>query len=159
MDNHSDLSDPLHRRQPESPGDYTAGDFLTEHVKGISQSEKESYKRVIPKTRNIFMGIAALLFARDLVIAYAQDKVTPVIFTLAITEACLFVGIGFYVHKRPYTAILIGLVVFTVFWILSLFYSSGDSTSASVVRIVLVLILALHIPDARRLEKMEKERI
>jgi hypothetical protein len=134
-------------------------DVLTDHVAGLRIIEREGYELGVKRGRNTLYWIAAVIFVSEILIAYAKDLLTIELVIIALLEGLLFAGLGFYTHKKPYLAILLGLILFMAVWALSLAYSLSNLVSGLVVRLVLIVFLIRALPDAKKLEKMDKEAL
>jgi hypothetical protein len=142
-----------------------ADDILTHHLAGIRQMEKAGYALGVRRGRITLFLIAALMFASEVLIDYAKDLLSWKIFMATLIEASLFIAIGLYTYKKPYIAIISGLVLYIGLWVIGLLLSFFDpgslyslrNMSSIAVRLVIIVFLLWSLPDARKLEHMEKE--
>lgn len=85
----------------------------------------------------------------------------PVVFKIALVEGGIFVGLAMWTKKKPYTAIITGLIVFIVFILLSvIIYGMSEGSlevlkalfSGIIVKVIILVNLILPIKDAKELQ-------
>jgi hypothetical protein len=142
----------------ESPNPSLSNDdVLSEHLAELRQIEKEGYELGVKRARQIFYWIAGLVFASELALAYIRDLLSATIVIAAVVEAVLFFGIGLLTYKKPYVAIISGLILLIGLRLVGVIYGSGDILTGIVVMVIFVILLIRTLPDARKWERMEKE--
>lgn len=139
-------------------------DVLTDHVSQLRQIEREGYELGVKRGRNALFWIAGLMVIADMLIAYGKNELNLPLIGLVAGIASLFTGLGFLTRKKPYIALLSGMVLYIGLWITDLVFSlragnfNGTTAfSGLIVRIVFVIFLARALPDARKLERMLKD--
>lgn len=132
-------------------------DILSEHVAGLRQIEKDGYELGVRRARNIFYWIAGLIFVSELLLAYYKDLLTLTVFIGTVVEAGLFLGVGLLTYKKPYLAIITGVILLIGLRIVGVIYGSGNILTGLVLLVIFVILLIRVLPDARKWEKMEKE--
>jgi hypothetical protein len=132
-------------------------DVLSEHLAELRQIEKEGYELGVKRARQIFYWIAGLVLASELALAYIRDLLSAAIVIAAVVEAVLFLGIGLLTYKKPYVAIISGLVLLIGLRLVGVIYGSGNILTGIVVMVIFVILLIRALPDARKWERMEKE--
>jgi hypothetical protein len=139
-------------------------DVLTDHIREVRQIEREGYELGVKRGRNALFWIAGLMVVADMLIAYGKDELNLALVGLVAGIASIFTGLGFLTRKKPYIALLSGMVLYIGLWATDLVFSlragSFNGTTAFsglIVRIVFVIFLARALPDARKLERMLRE--
>lgn len=139
-------------------------DLLTDHILEVRQMERETYELGVKKGRSTLFWIAALLVVSQILISYARDQLTIQFLGIILCLGTLFAALGFYTHKKPFTALLTGTLVYVLIWIVDLAcgYARGSvdvttGISGAVVRMAFTLFLVRALPDARKLEHLKRE--
>ena len=139
-------------------------DVLTDHIREVRQIEREGYELGVKRGRNALFWIAGLMVVADMLIAYGKDELNLALVGLVAGIASIFTGLGFLTRKKPYIALLSGMVLYIGLWATDLVFSlragSFNGTTAFsglIVRIVFVIFLARALPDARKLERILRE--
>lgn len=136
----------------------TDSDILTEHMVRLRAEERRNYLPGVRRGRNSLYLIAILLFAGEVLIAYGRNELHYWIFLVASFEAAAFVGLGLYTYVRPYGALLMGLILFTFLWAITLIFSVSNISSVAI-RVVIILFILRALPDAWKLERLDKEAL
>jgi hypothetical protein len=124
----------------------------------LRDQERLNYLPGVRRGRNSLYLIAILLFAGEVLIAYGRNELHYWIFLVASFEAAAFVGLGLYTYVRPYAALLMGLILFTFLWAVTLIFSVSNISSVAI-RVVVILFILRALPDAWKLERLDKERL
>src|SRR5262245_20878203 len=94
---------------------------ITEYYEGIKQLEIQGYETGIKKARNALFVTAALLFIGEMISAAISDLPFTLLFwAIVLVEAGAFVALAFWTKTKPYAAIIVGLVLFFLIWILGI---------------------------------------
>jgi hypothetical protein len=133
-------------------------DVLTEHMVRLRAIERQNYLPGVRRGRNSLYLIAILLFAGEVLIAYGRNELHYWIFLVASFEAAAFVGLGLYTYIRPYAALLMGLILFAFLWAITLIFSVSNISSVAI-RVVVILFILRSLPDAWKLERLDKESL
>lgn len=142
----------------ESPNPSLSNDdVLSEHLAELRQIEKEGYELGVKRARQIFYWIAGLVLASELALAYIRDLLSATIVVAAVVESVLFLGVGLLTYKKPYVAIISGLILLIGLRLVGVIYGSGNILTGIVVMVIFVILLIRALPDARKWERMEKE--
>lgn len=143
------------------PLDHTHGgpeaDVLTNQMAELRQIEKEGYELGVKRARTTFYWISGLVFVSELILAYAKDLLTTAVFIATFVEAGLFLGIGLLTYKRPYIAIIIGLILLVGLRVVGIVYGGSNVFSGIILMVIFVVLLYRALPDAKKWEQMEKE--
>jgi hypothetical protein len=106
----------------ENPNEFSASqktgneNVITDYFAGVKKLEVQGYESAVKKARNTLFVTAAVLFIGEIITAaISETELTPLIIGIALFEAGLFVALALWTKKKPYTAIIVGLVLFIVF--------------------------------------------
>ena len=139
-------------------------DILTDHIHDVRQMEREGYELGVKRGRNTLFWIAALLMISQTLISYAHQELTLQFLGIILFLGTLFAALGFYTHKRPFTALLAGTLCYVLLWIIDLAcgYARGSvnittGVSGAVVRVAFTLFLIRALPDAWKLEHLKRD--
>jgi hypothetical protein len=153
---------------PEQTNPNEEKTVLADHMNEIRQIEIEGYELGVKKARNALFWAGGLIFAGEMIqmfrLGYGFD---PAMFGIAVLEAAVFVALGLWTRKKPYTAVLTGLVVFLLFIILAALVEFNDWGAEGffkslfrgiIVKVVILAALIKAISDARSLQTAKNER-
>ena len=131
---------------------------IADYYEGVKKLEMDGYESGIKKARNALFVTAALIFIGELVSAEISGiGITPILIGIALVEAGIFVGLGFWTKTKPYSAIIVGLIVFISLWVLAMVVTGGRAAySGIIIRIIIISYLARALKPARAWEELKK---
>src|SRR5436190_14222523 len=93
-------------------------DVIADYYEGVKDLEMQGYETGIKTARNALFVTAALVFIGEIVGASIQGlELTPLLIGIAVLEAGVFVGLALWTKKKPYSAIITGLILFILMWV------------------------------------------
>ena len=131
---------------------------IADYVEGIKKLEMQGYETGIKKARTALFVTAALVFVSELVAAGASGiGITPLLIGIALFEAGIFVALALWTKTKPYSAIIVGLILFILMWVAAIFLNGGKGIySGIIVKIVVIVYLAKALKDAKAWEETKK---
>ncbi|HEX2629313.1 MAG TPA: hypothetical protein VHM26_09880, partial [Chitinophagaceae bacterium] len=83
------------------------------------------------------------------------------VFIIILIEVSIFIALGIWTKKKPYTAILTGLIIFTIMIIISVYNGSEAGTqglarsltSGVLIKLIIFVTLIKAVNDAKELQK------
>jgi hypothetical protein len=131
---------------------------ISDFYEGVKDMEKRSYEYAIRKGRTTLFVIAGLLLVSELVGAMAANiPIDATILAIVAVEAGIFVALGFWTKSKPFSAILIGLIVFIGFWIIAIVISGITGAILGIlIRAVIVYNLITTLKPAKAWELSRK---
>ena len=136
-------------------------DVIADYANEIQQIHMEGNERSVRRARNSLFWAGGLIFFWEMVAMFRTTGFDPVVFTIALIEGGIFVGLALWTKKKPYTAIITGLIVFIVFILLSvIIYGMTEGGvgvlkalfSGIIVKVIILVNLILPIKDAKELQ-------
>ncbi|MBK7884648.1 MAG: hypothetical protein IPJ81_13345 [Chitinophagaceae bacterium] len=134
----------------------------------IREIELEGYELRVKKARNALFWAAGLIFAGEMIaMIRGIGQFDTSIFITALIESGIFILLALWTRKKPYTAILAGLITFITFIILAvvintLAFGAEGALRAIVggiiVKIVILVALIRPLKDAKELQKAKEEK-
>ena len=144
----------------QNPGNQQppAENEIADYYDGVKKLEMEGYETGIRKARNALFVTAALVFIGELVSAGASGiGITPLLIVIALVEAGIFVGLGFWTKTKPYSAIVVGLVLFILMWVAAIAINGGKGVySGIIVKIIIITYLVNALKHAKAWEDLKK---
>ena len=144
----------------QNPGDQQqpSENEIADYYDGVKKLEMEGYETGIKKARNALFVTAALVFIGELVSAGVSGiGITPLLIVIALVEAGIFVGLGFWTKTKPYTAIIVGLILFILMWAIAIVIAGGRAAySGIIVRIIIISYLVNALKHAKAWEELKK---
>lgn len=131
---------------------------IADYYDGVKKLEMEGHETGIKKARNALFVTAAVIFIGELVSAGVSGiGITPLLIGIALVEAGIFVGLGFWTKTKPYTAIIVGLIIFILMWVLAIAVTGGRAAySGIIVRIIIISYLVSALKHAKAWEELKK---
>jgi len=156
----------MENTSPTPEQDNTADSIAGYHDQ-IKQIHTEGMEQGVKKARNALFFIAGILLIWEL-IRYAAGGDSDE-YSLAFTGVIvlIYVLLGLWTKKKPYTAIILGLVVFLLTWGLSVFsyaivYGATGIAKALFggifIRIAVLVILLRSLSNAKELQQLKNEQ-
>ncbi len=145
---------PDNQTTPEPPKENEIADY----VEGIKKLEMQGFETGIKKARTALFVTAALVFISELVVAGTSEiGITPLLIGIALFEAGVFVALALWTKTKPYSAIMVGLILFILMWVAAIFINGGKAVySGIIVKIVVITYLAKALKDAKAWEETKK---
>ena len=142
----------------ESPATEENKNEITEYYEGVKRLEIQGYESGIKKARNTLFFTAVLFFISELILgAVADVEFTPLFFAIIIIQSGIFVALAFWTKRKPYAAILIGLIYFLLLWGLSIVLYGGEAAyKGIIVKIIIITFLVKAIKPAKAWEEAKK---
>jgi uncharacterized membrane protein YoaK (UPF0700 family) len=131
---------------------------ISDYYEGVKKLEMEGYETGIKKARNALFVTAALVFIGELVSAGVSGiGITPLLIGIALIEAGIFVALGFWTKTKPYTAIVVGLILFILMWVAAIALNGGMGVySGIIVKIIIISYLVSALKHAKAWEELKK---
>ncbi|MBL7742908.1 MAG: hypothetical protein JNN00_05465 [Chitinophagaceae bacterium] len=141
---------------------------IADYADELKQIEMESYETAVKKARNALFWTAGLVFLGEMIsMLRGETGFDPIIFVIALIEAGIFVALALWTKKKPYTAVVTGLIAFLGIIALSavafgiLEGAAGVMKaliSGIIVKVIILVTLIKALSDARALQKAKEER-
>ena len=141
-------------------------DVISNYANEMLQIQIEGYERAIRKARNALFWAGGLIFFWEMVAMFrAGLGFEPISFGFALIIGGIFVALGFWTKKKPYTAILVGLAVFVGYMGLVILVNGMVEGSTGVlkglfggiiIKVIILVNLILPIKDAKELQEAKK---
>lgn len=136
---------------------------ISDYANEILQIQMEGNERSVRKARNALFWAGGLIFFFEMFFMFrAGLGFEPIVFGFALIVGGVFVGLGLWTKKKPYTAIILGLVAFIGYIALGVVLNGIVDGSAGVVKalfsgiivkVIILVNLILPIKDAKELQE------
>ena len=152
----------------EIPPQVIKQDQITEYHADIRQIELEGYELGVKKARNALFWAAGLILLGE-IITYARSAGEGEALGIAIIILIVgtFFGLALWTKKKPYTAIVMGIVAFIVY-ILLVVVINGIADGAEgvlkalfggiIVKVLILVALIRPLKDAKLLQDVKEEK-
>lgn len=142
-------------------------DLISDYVNEVRQMDLEYAQHGIRKARNTLFFAGALIFVSEMISAFTQGyEVTWLVLLIALVESGVFVALALWTRKKPYSAIIGGIIAFIgvlVFAAAVNAYVDGwDGALKAVfggfiVKILILVALFRALGDARTVQQQQNE--
>lgn len=127
----------------------------------LNELDYEGYERGIRKARNTLFIIGGLMVAADLFALAIQGADVSsgevlVTFVLDAVILAVFIALGFWTKRKPYVALLTGLILFCAIQILVMFVDPSNIYKGLLIKIIVVVSLVSGIRKAKRLQELQR---
>jgi hypothetical protein len=140
---------------------------IANFVDEIRQIQIEGYELRVRKARNALYWTAGLVFLAEMIgMARSATGFDAIVFVIALAEAGVFVALALWTKKKPYTAVLTGLIAFIGLIILSVVVNGIIDGSEGVlkalvggiiIRVIILVNLISALGDARALQAAKEQ--
>lgn len=141
---------------------------IADYASELKELEMLSYGTAVRKARNALFWTAGLVFLGEMIgMMRADTGFDAVVFGIAVVEAGIFVGLALWTKKKPYTAVVTGLIAFIGIIILSVVANGmidGSEgvmkalVSGIIVKVIILVTLIKALSDAKALQTAKEER-
>jgi len=139
--------------------------ILAEDVNSYRDIEIRGYEDGVRKVRNALFWSAGIIALEHIIAFFQLGEINNIILIQGLIIVGAFVGLGFYTQKKPYTANILGLTVFILWWlyliVINVLIGSGEILSAIfggiIFKIIILTILIKNLSDAKELQAIKNE--
>lgn len=141
---------------------------IADYANELKQIEIEGYEQAVRKARNALFWAGGLIFLGEMIAMYGEGLgFQPLLLAIALVEAGIFIGLALWTKKRPYTAVVSGLIAFIGIILFSVIVNGMVDGSAGVlkalfggiiVKVVILVNLILPLKDAKALQEARKQQ-
>ena len=152
----------------DKPQEENIQDQIADYHADINQIELEGYELRVKKARNALFWAAGLILAGE-VFVYVRTgaEVEPIGVSIIAVIVGTFIALALWTKKKPYTAILSGIIAF-ILYILLVTVINGYADGAEgvfkalfggiLVKILIFVALIRPLQDAKELQKIKEEK-
>ncbi len=147
------IMEPTQDQQPEETQDQIAS-----YHDDIRSIEVSSLEHRVKKARNaLFIAAGALALGFFISLAQAGEAFLGDLALIFVPLIVIFIALGFWTKQKPYTAIVLGLIVFIGFWIGFAILDSRNIYMGIIVKVFVIVYLAQALKDAKELQQIKEE--
>lgn len=148
------MTDILNNPVPEKKEEHAIADYYED----VKKLEMQGYETGIKKARTALFVTAALLLIGEVISVSAAGLAwTPLLIGIVAVEVGIFIALAFWTRTQPYTAIVVGLIVFVLYWVLGIILNGPEAAvKGIVVKIIIIVNLAQAIKPAKAWQDMKK---
>jgi hypothetical protein len=131
---------------------------ISDYYDGMKELEMKGHERGIKKARNTLLIIAGLTLVAEIIsVSSLGVGFPPLVIAIIVAEVGLFVGLAFWTKTKPYTAILVGIIVYILFWIAAIIMNGTENIfRGAIIKIFIIVYLANALKDAKAWEELKK---
>lgn len=150
------MPDNQNTQNPQAPRENEIADYYD----GVKQLEMQGHETGIKKARTALFVTAALVLIGELIsVSSAGAGFPPLVIAIIAVEVGIFVGLALWTKTKPYTAIMIGLILFILMWVAAIaIYGGRGVYSGIIVKIIIISYLIKSLKDAKAWEELKKSR-
>ena len=143
-------------------------DVIADYANSVQQIEIEANERSVRKARNaLFWAGGLIVFWEMFAMFRSPEGFDPISIAFAVVIGGAFIALGVWTKKKPYSAIMTGLVVFIAYLALVIVANSLIEGSAGflkallggiIVKVIILVNLILPIKDAKELQEAKRKQ-
>ena len=148
------MSDNQHPTTQETPKE----NVISEYVDGVKKMEMQGYESGI-KTASTALFVTAflVLLGEVLSVSMAGLEWTPLMIGVVAIEVGIFIALALWTKTKPYTATVVGLIVFILYWIAAIALNGGEAAyKGIIVKVIIIVTLVQAIKPAKAWEDTKK---
>ena len=140
---------------------------IADYANELKQAEMEGYELAVRKARNALFWAGGLIFLGEMISMYRQGLgFQPLLLIIALIEAGIFIGLAFWTKKKPYTAVVSGLIAFIGIILFSVIVNGMTEGSEGafkaifggiIVKVIILVNLILPLKEAKALQEARKQ--
>lgn len=141
---------------------------ISDYHNEIRQIELEGHELGVKKARNALFWAAGLIFAAEMIGMFrSRGQFDLLIFGIALFEAGIFILFALWTRKKPYTAIVAGLIAFIAFIIFAIVVNTlawglegaiKAIFGGIIVKALILIALIRPLKDAKELQSAKEEK-
>jgi glucose dehydrogenase len=120
--------------------------------------EMQGYESGIKKARTaLFVTAFLVLLGEVLTVSMAGLEWTPLMIGIVAIEVGIFVALALWTKTKPYTATVVGLIVFVLYWIAAIALNGTEAAyKGIIVKVIIIVTLVQAIKPAKAWEDTKK---
>jgi hypothetical protein len=131
---------------------------ISDYYTGYQELNLQSAETMIRKSRNTIFVVAALVVVGNLILMAATDSFNAYSLAITIVIAGIFIGLGLYTKKQPFTAIMIALVLYLLLWASDVVVGGVQYLYKGIlVKGIILYFLIKGLQHAREAERIRRE--
>lgn len=133
---------------------------IADYYDGMKKLELEGYETGIKKARNALFVTAGLLLIGE-VISFTGSgaELSPILIGFLVFEIGSFIGLAFWTKTKPFAAVVTGLILFVLLWILTITLIDTSAIYKGIlVRIIIIATLVTALKPAKAWEDAKKNQ-
>lgn len=148
------MSDNQNPTTPEAPRENEISDY----VDGVKKMEMQGYESGIKKARTaLFVTAFLVLLGEVLTMSMSGLEWSPLVVGIIAIEVGIFVALAFWTKTKPYTATVVGLIVFVLYWIAAIALNGTEAAyKGIIVKVIIIVTLVQAIKPAKAWEDTKK---
>lgn len=148
------MSDNQNPTSPETPRE----NEISEYVDGVKKMEMQGYESGIKKARTaLFVTAFLVLLGEVLTMSMSGLEWSPLVVGIIAIEVGIFVALAFWTKTKPYTATVVGLIVFVLYWIAAIALNGTEAAyKGIIVKVIIIVTLVQAIKPAKAWEDTKK---
>ncbi len=150
------MSEQQNNPTPDSPKENEIADYF----EGVKKLEMEGHETGIKKARNaLFITAGLVLLGEIIAISTSGAEITPLVVGIIAVEVGVFVGLAFWTKTKPYAAIITGLILFILLWIVAVAVNDDGGQSiykGILVKAIIIYTLVSALKPAKEWETLKK---
>ena len=132
---------------------------ISDYYEGVKKLEMEGHESGIKKARNALFITAGLFLLWEVIgIAMLDGPVPLLTYVIIAAEVGVFIALGFWTKTKPYSAIIVGLIVFVLLWVAAIaMVGMKAAYGGIIVRIIILVALFNALKPAKAWEELNKK--
>lgn len=132
---------------------------IHDYYEGMKEMEMQGYESGIKKARTALFVTAGLFLLWEIIaVARFEGQVPGLTYLIIALEVGTFIVLGLWTKTKPYTAIIVGIIVFFLLWVAAIAASGNKAIySGIVVRIIIFFNLFTALKPAKAWEDLKKQ--
>jgi tryptophan-rich sensory protein len=149
-----------------TPNELPKEDLISDYVNEMREMDLEHNQRTIKRARNALYIVAVFVFIGEMVAMFMSDEGFDYLtLIIAIFEAGIFAALAIWTKRKPYTAIITGIIAYVALLILSVAYSGyvngGEAAirtivSGIIIKVAILVTLFKALNDAKTVQNYKK---
>ena len=164
MNDESNQKDPLpDKPQFDFEKSVDTENSIADQMNELKEQNLAQYEIGVRKARNALFATGALLFIGEMItMARMYGEMVPELLAISLVEAGIFVALALWTKKRPYTAIITGLILFILIAVvlpIGITINEDAETITKAVfggifiKIIILVYLIKALNDAKEIQK------
>ncbi len=130
---------------------------IADYYDGVKSSEIQIHETGIKKARSALYVTAALLLVGEIIsLIRSGIEPTPLAIGIIAIEVGIFVGLALWTKTKPFTAIIVGIILFILIWVASVAVAEQPIYSGIVMKGIIIFFLVSALKPAKAWENLKK---
>lgn len=140
---------------------------ISNFIEELDDSGRAFHETIVKRARNSLYAVAAMLFIAEMIPMFSIGF-NWIILIISLIEAGIFIGFGLWTKRKPYSALLVGLIAFIAIIVLTIVTNTfleglagalKAIFSGIIIKVAILVTLIKALSNAKQLQAIQNKSV